>query len=293
MFTQYVQGTPEWLAARKGLIGASEIAAIMGESPWDTPRQMYEKKIGSQETADTSGMAYGRNREDMIVEEAARALGLELTKPNMWISDNHPWLCASFDAISSCGRFIVEAKVMKEEWFNDFKEGKMPRPYEWQTQGQLAAHAGIEKGYMAALCKDQIHIGEFVRDEAMIIQLLGKTEQFDKMLKERTPPPLTERDYRKLEHLQKWQRLADEAKTLKNLIDQAKPLECDLKKIRLELIDMADGSPAMGCGIRIRKEERQGTLNFDAMPLELRLTLEQYRNSPVVQWKLTFDVEGE
>ena len=34
----------EWLAARNSGIGASEISAVMGVSPWQTAYDLYEKK---------------------------------------------------------------------------------------------------------------------------------------------------------------------------------------------------------------------------------------------------------
>ena len=43
---QLTQGSPEWLEYRRSRRNASETAAVMGLSPWNTPYQLWLEKTG-------------------------------------------------------------------------------------------------------------------------------------------------------------------------------------------------------------------------------------------------------
>ena len=58
----------EWLEARKGTIGGSEAAAVLGKSPWLTNTQLWEDKTGRKPRGEISNDAteYGRAAEDPL-----------------------------------------------------------------------------------------------------------------------------------------------------------------------------------------------------------------------------------
>lgn len=63
----------EWLQIRSRGIGGSEIAAIAGVSPWDTPLSVYLRKIGElPEKDETEAMRWGTILEDVVAREYAR-----------------------------------------------------------------------------------------------------------------------------------------------------------------------------------------------------------------------------
>ena len=62
------QGSAEWLDWRRGVIGASDAATIMGENPWASARRLLEEKLGLHQS-------FGGNaatREGHRLEEFAR-----------------------------------------------------------------------------------------------------------------------------------------------------------------------------------------------------------------------------
>ena len=62
------QGSTEWLDWRRGVIGASDAATIMGENPWASSRRLLEEKLGLHQS-------FGGNaatREGHRLEEFAR-----------------------------------------------------------------------------------------------------------------------------------------------------------------------------------------------------------------------------
>ena len=86
----------DWLAARRQGITASEIAVILGISPWDSPFNLYWRKLGEiPETFQTDAMSLGTYLEPWIADRWAEdhpewwpGMG------GLWASDNRPWqLC--------------------------------------------------------------------------------------------------------------------------------------------------------------------------------------------------------
>ena len=54
-----VQGSPEWHAHRAQYRNASETAIVMGESPWQTPYQLWELRTGRRQPEVNAAMARG------------------------------------------------------------------------------------------------------------------------------------------------------------------------------------------------------------------------------------------
>jgi len=57
------QGSPEWLAYRLAKRNASESAAVMGLSPWQTQYQLWLSKTGRSTTKVTAAMQRGTDLE--------------------------------------------------------------------------------------------------------------------------------------------------------------------------------------------------------------------------------------
>lgn len=93
--------SPEWYAARSGGLGGSEIAAVMGFSPWCSRFTLWHRKAGLVgEEADNKGMSWGRRLEDVIAEkfdEDHPDFRLEFT--GTWRSVARPWQLANPDRL--------------------------------------------------------------------------------------------------------------------------------------------------------------------------------------------------
>lgn len=74
----FKQNTPEWVEARRHGVGGSDVAAIMGLSPWKTPAQVWLEKTGRVEPADLSDRPYIQFGH--IMEPVIKA----------WYQDRHP-----------------------------------------------------------------------------------------------------------------------------------------------------------------------------------------------------------
>ena len=101
------QGSAEWLEHRKLYRNASETAAVMGESPWVTPYQLWELRTGRREQETNYAMRRGS-----ALEPAARAAYEALTgrvmQPRVVVDGEYS---ASLDGITFDGSLIVEIKA--------------------------------------------------------------------------------------------------------------------------------------------------------------------------------------
>jgi len=147
-----------WLKDRAHHVGASEVAAVLGVSPWSSPYDVWARKTGRipadiQDPDAQERLTWGTRLEPVIVEEAGRRLGKEVHRASQ---DDHvihpllPCLSATPDAyIVDNG--LLECKTSlgygaKNVWAGD----DVPLHYQLQVQAQLAC-TGRDYAIVAAL----------------------------------------------------------------------------------------------------------------------------------------------
>ncbi len=94
-------GAPEeeWKAARRRGVTASEIAVILGISPYDSAFNLYWKKLGElPDDFDNTAMSLGRHLEPWIADQwAADHPGCHVGVTGLWQSAERPWQLATPD----------------------------------------------------------------------------------------------------------------------------------------------------------------------------------------------------
>lgn len=141
-----VQGTDEWLEARRGLITATDLPVILGLSPWKSELELADEKRGLlTPDEETPQMRMGRAMEDLVREEVQREKGWRLRHVRrMLIHPTIPWAAASLDFVTTGDRRIVECKVSgRREW-----EDGIPEDVEAQVRWQMGV-AGIDLATVA------------------------------------------------------------------------------------------------------------------------------------------------
>jgi putative phage-type endonuclease len=92
-----------WLKARQAGIGASEIAAVLGISPYASPFSLYWAKVHGWEIEDTGDMEAGRRMESAIADWAADRIdphGQFVIHPaGLYGSSERPWQIATPDRL--------------------------------------------------------------------------------------------------------------------------------------------------------------------------------------------------
>lgn len=82
---------------RENTIGGSDIAAIMGLSPWKTPIEVYHEKINNT-NQDKPVLQRGRRAEKYILEEYIDSTGFTLSGEKKITSKEYPFLVGHIDA---------------------------------------------------------------------------------------------------------------------------------------------------------------------------------------------------
>lgn len=103
-----------WLEERRKGIGGSDVAAIMGLSPWKTAYQVYREK--RKEVEDWSGNEltdWGKRMEPAIRQWYSDTTGRDVRLPDkIMYHPQHPFMLASLDGFTDDGR-IVEIKTAR------------------------------------------------------------------------------------------------------------------------------------------------------------------------------------
>ncbi len=148
-----VQGTSEWLDWRMQGIGASEVAVIMGLSPYKTRHQLWLEKKGLKAPDDLSRNPHVRrgNYYEPIVRRAFSAhMGFDL---EVFCAESrlYPWRKVSFDGVRTTSGIPVEIKCPCPSQYKELESSKRDseafKLYEPQLSYQIAM-TGAEYGYL-------------------------------------------------------------------------------------------------------------------------------------------------
>lgn len=102
LLPEHPQGSPAWHKAREAGLGASEVAAILGLSPWQTPLSVWRTKQGVPNEIPEDLAYFGHALEPVIaqwIRDKHPEVGL-VSDGLSARSVDHPWLTATPDRIA-------------------------------------------------------------------------------------------------------------------------------------------------------------------------------------------------
>lgn len=183
-------------AERKTGIGGTDIAGILGISPWRTPLDVWRDKVIGPEDIETPRMRWGTLLEPLIREEAGKALGVEVTGPE-FIKDD--WRIAHLDG--RAGDAVLECKTAGsgDDWGEPGTDD-IPDHYQTQLQWYMKL-ANLRRAYCAVLIGgSDFRIYEVPRDDGVVERITVVAEQFWRVnvLTETPPPVISLSDAKKL-----------------------------------------------------------------------------------------------
>lgn len=275
------QRTPEWNEFRKDKIGASDAAAIMGESPWKTRTDLWEEKKGIKEIKRTFAMTHGNITEEFAIDDFQRRMLVEVY-PKVMQSDKYHWMIALLDGISDDGKTAVEVKCpLNLSSHAIAAAGEVPRHYWIQIQHQMEI-TGLDKMYYSSFFNDQSEIIEVERDNAYIKKLIAAEEEFYVCLITNTRPELTECDYEVIAS----QDFFEVSEKYKEILESMKILDEEKEILREQIIEMAHNKNVKGNGLCIKKVVQKGKISFKNMPYKLLEELEPFRGKDSEIWRI-------
>jgi putative phage-type endonuclease len=214
----------EWLAKRRSGIGGSDIAAILGLSPWKTAVDVWLDKTG-QSTEDAIGNAeavrWGVLLEYVVAREYSERTGRTLQRVNRILRHpEHEWAVGNIDRaivapksrvrVADDGGTLLGADGLLEvktasayksgDWGRDGDEDAVPVNYQAQVMWYLGI-TGQQWCDVAALIGGQrMVIRRIHRDDETIAAMLERAHEFwhRYVLTRRQPEPANAKDVESL-----------------------------------------------------------------------------------------------
>ena len=195
----FEQGTEEWLQWRRSGIGASDVACVVGESPWGSNLKLWAIKTGlaKEESNDSEDMYWRHKMESPILDrylENHPECKLEARSPCFQRSDVQ-FMLASLDAITSdsFGNINTEIKTAASEdgWIDNDGEPTIPSHYMCQALWQMMV-TGIQRTRFAVLISGfnkKYFEREIAYDDNAAQVLFNSASFFWTGVAENTPPP--------------------------------------------------------------------------------------------------------
>lgn len=189
--------TPEWETERTHSVGASEVAAVMGLSPYQTALDVYKTKHGAGDTFDPLLSFVGHESEPIIQKwvEQFSGVNVRLQPAFMGRSTVWPFLHASFDRVSHDPFTTWQFKTAHQYTGHKWDEG-VPVPIRVQVQAEMAV-AGTQKAAVVVwIGGREFRLYWELRDNLFITeQMIPQVEAFwAGVLDDRPPLPQTVRE---------------------------------------------------------------------------------------------------
>lgn len=175
-----------WLAARRTGITASEVAAILGYSNYQTPWGVWMEKTGGHTSNPSShAIDIGVALEPWLIAQAAHNLGCPVrrTTHRLYANTTHPWMLASPDAEAhpeDGEPYGVEAKTAGIAGGfgppTGWADGGTPLTYQFQAHWQMAVMGWRKVVIVALVANMGLLFREILRDptvEAMLAAQVG------------------------------------------------------------------------------------------------------------------------
>lgn len=194
----------EWLNYRRLGIGGSDVAAIMGISPFATIRDLYYDKVGieplieDEEENNWVAKEVGHRLEDLVAEIFSKKTGLTVFPVRkMFRHPLHPFMVADLDFVIAFpdGSFgILECKTCNYNARDKWDDDGIPINYEYQVRHYMSV-MNINKAYIACLYGNNEN--EFVyrfleRDMMEEENIIAQEEYFWKeYVEKKAEPPYT------------------------------------------------------------------------------------------------------
>lgn len=278
---EHIQGSPEWLAHRRNHLGASDASIVMGLSPWTTPYQLWERKLGlAPEQETTWQMQRGTDMEPVALRQFCDEVDIEMF-PQVVYHPKHDFMMASMDGLSLDLKQAVEIKCPGQSAHATALDGYVPEYYMPQLQHQLAC-LGLDVIWYYSFDGTSGVALKVQRDDEFIERMIEMELAFWEKVLLREPPEMTHKDY---EDRSSAKRVAyrDRLNTIKQLRAE---LDEEEKAIKNDLIADANGRSTSGSGLLLTKSYPKGRVDYSSIPELEDVDLEQYRKPSKPVWTL-------
>jgi putative phage-type endonuclease len=184
------------------LVGGSDIAPILGLSPYRTPLQVYARIVAGEQQQDSAPLRRGRFLETAVLNLYAAETGAELLAGPRLRHPRMEYTRASLDSLAQRdGRRVVEAKTAGLSEVRHWGEaGTDNVPVHYVPQTTWYGGVGLARGVVdtgdvdvAALVAGDLRVYRLPWDAELFAMIETAVERFWKdHVEPRRPPPVTE-----------------------------------------------------------------------------------------------------
>lgn len=269
------QGTKEWHEFRSNGIGSSEIAAIMGKSPFKKPIDVYNEKMGLT----TPFISQAMKRGSFYEPEARKAFEGDSHisfAPVCWIHPDCSYIRASLDGYNLSTNAILEIKVPTEENFESLCK-KIPTHYMIQIQWQMmtcGATTGVFLVYSPEL--EEFRATVIYPDEKLYAEMKEAAKVFWENFLRGIPPETNEEESIYVQD-DKLEALSEELLMFREM---KKTGEKGEELVKPKLYDFGDDGNFHGKLLRFKKNFKKGAIDYESLFSDLGIaeeTVEKYR----------------
>lgn len=181
-----------WLEERRKGIGGSDVAAIMGLSPWKTAYQVYQDKRGEVKDFEGSAvMDWGKRMEPAIRQWYSDQTGRSVRLPDKILYHPvHQFMLASLDGFTDDNR-VVEIKTARysKDW-GEPGTNQIPESYMCQVQHYMAVTGFPVTDVAVSIGGGPPELYEIPADPELQTLLIEAEKEFWQRVVEGNPPPL-------------------------------------------------------------------------------------------------------
>ncbi len=202
LFDKTGQTEEQWQEFRRSMkgIGGSDVAVILGLSPFKTAFSLWLEKTGQvkKPNLDNEYIEWGNLLEPVIRDKFRRETGFEVMEcPFVLGHDQHDFMVANVDGFvrddSQDGLGVLEIKTTSERHKKDWEDG-IPEYYMCQVQHYLGV-TEYNYAYVAVLIGGN-HFKYFrvERDDFIIDRIIAAEMKFMEMVEKMIPPEIVPQD---------------------------------------------------------------------------------------------------
>lgn len=278
-----IQGTPEWFAFRKGKITASMMPTIMGENPYETPLQLFDRILMNEDKEETAAMSRGKRLEPLARDWWQKVYGFKLETPVVQ-HDKYDWLIASLDGYNEKGSpcKLVEIKCGEKDYAYTEETDEIPHHHIAQLQFQLMI-TGLESIYYMAFNGEDGLVYPVKADPKYQEKILEAAKDFHKRLINFDPPEPCERDTYQVNDAQ----LLEETEQLKELYLSYKSFESRYEEKKKAIIEKVNHPRFQVGNVKFTKSLRKGAVEYSKIPQLEGVDLEPFRKPCVESWRVS------
>lgn len=183
-----------WLAERRKGIGGSDVAALLGLSPWCSPIEVFLDKRGEiAAQPENEAMRWGNILEPVVRQEYSNRTGFEVLMPTgMLQHPKHSFMLANLDGFTPEGRLFEAKTARSPEGWGEAGSDEVPQGYLFQVQHYMAVTGYALTDIAVLIGGSDFRIYTVEADADLQSMMIDAEAEFWRRVIENEPPePLT------------------------------------------------------------------------------------------------------